>query len=58
VVALTDKTWLADELHRLGVASEVSTRVFEGADHCCTDEIPEVRRDMAAFFTRVLGSPV
>lgn len=56
VVSLADKQWLADELNRLQAASEVSTRVFEGADHCCTNEIPEVRRDMAAFFTRVLGS--
>ena len=58
VVALADKQWMSDELNRLGAASEVSTRVFDGADHCCTGEIPEVRRDMAAFFTRVLGSRV
>jgi pimeloyl-ACP methyl ester carboxylesterase len=56
VVALTDKQWLAEELKRIGSAAEVSTRVFDGADHCCTGEIPEVRRDMAAFFTRVLGN--
>lgn len=54
VVSLSDKEWLARELLRLGAAAEVSTRVFDGADHCCTNEIPEVRRDMARFFTRVL----
>ena len=57
VVALSDKDWLAQELLRLGTAREVSTRVFDGADHCCTGEIPEVRRDMAAFFNRVLQIP-
>lgn len=57
VVSLVDKQWFAEELRRTGVAAEVSTRVFDGADHCCTGEIPEVRRDIAAFFTRVLGQP-
>jgi pimeloyl-ACP methyl ester carboxylesterase len=56
VVSLSDKVWLSGELIRLGTAIEVSTRVFDGADHCCTNEIPEVRRDMAAFFNRVLQS--
>lgn len=54
VVSLSDKVWLADELAGIGAASGVSTRIFEGADHCCTGEIPEVRRDMADFFTRAL----
>ncbi|NJM84436.1 MAG: hypothetical protein HC844_20100 [Tabrizicola sp.] len=54
VVALSDKLWLAEELRRLQAAAEITTLVFEGADHCCTGEIPELRRDMAAFFSRIL----
>ncbi|MGB8814404.1 MAG: hypothetical protein WCC57_14590, partial [Paracoccaceae bacterium] len=54
VVSLADKQWMAAELRRLGAVAEVSERVFDGADHCCTGHIPEVRLDMAAFFSRVL----
>ena len=54
VVATRDKLWLRDELLRLGISPEVSMITFPDGDHCCTNQIPEVRRDMAAFFRRHL----
>ena len=54
VVAMADKLWLRDELIRLGAARQVSMRVFEDGDHCCTAHIPEIRKDMGDFFTEHL----
>jgi dienelactone hydrolase len=51
VVATRDKIWLRDELLQMGHTHDVSIRTFEDGDHCCTNHIPEVRRDMADFFS-------
>lgn len=53
VVSLDDKYWLRDAFGRLG-NTNIEMRIFEGGDHCCTAHIPEIRRDMADFFTRRL----
>jgi pimeloyl-ACP methyl ester carboxylesterase len=50
VVATEDKIWLKDELLRIDPARDVSMRTFADGDHCCTNHIPEIWRDMADFF--------
>jgi fermentation-respiration switch protein FrsA (DUF1100 family) len=51
IVSTSDKTWLRDELSRIGHARDVSMKTFDDGDHCCTNHVPEVWRDMADFFT-------
>jgi pimeloyl-ACP methyl ester carboxylesterase len=50
IVATQDKVWLMDELLRIGNAQDVSMKTFEDGDHCCTNHLPEIRRDMTDFF--------
>lgn len=57
VVALEDKRWLRDRLKALGQTRDLTMRIFENGDHCCTGDIPEIRRDMAGFFTAQLLKP-
>ncbi|MHA6264891.1 alpha/beta hydrolase family protein [Arenibacterium sp. CAU 1754] len=57
VVALADKEWLRDTFHNLDVVRDLSMRVIENGDHCCTGDIPEIRRDMAGFFRAQLPVP-
>lgn len=54
VVPTKDKSWLRDELLRLKRSPDVSMITFPDGDHCCTNHIPEIRRDMAAFFQKHL----
>lgn len=54
VVSQRDKEWLRDTFQELGQVRELSMHLIKDGDHCCTGHIPEIRRDMAAFFTRRL----
>lgn len=54
VVSLKDKEWLRDTLKELGQVRDLSMRVIDGGDHCCTGHIPEIRRDMGLFFNQQL----
>lgn len=53
VVATADKVWLHDRLKAIGKA-EVSMITFDDGDHCCTNHIPEIRRDMVEHFRESL----
>lgn len=54
IVKLEDKVWLRDKLRDLAPDIDVSMRVIEGGDHCCTGHADEVRKDSAAFFAKML----
>ena len=54
VVSIADKDWLLAKLRTLRPGRDASLRLLEGGDHCCTGHADEVRRDMLAFFFRVL----
>ncbi len=56
IVSLADKQWFYETLKAAPNCAGAELRVFDGADHCCTAEIPELRRDMCDFFTRHLGA--
>jgi pimeloyl-ACP methyl ester carboxylesterase len=59
VVSIADKTWLLEKLQaaaklRQDPPSEVSLRIIDSGDHCCTGHADVVRQDLIAFFTRTL----
>lgn len=54
VVSMDDKLWLEEALKKPGRARDVSLRTFEDGDHCCTNHIPEIRKDMSTFFSKFL----
>jgi len=54
IVKQEDKVWLRDKLQELVPGIDVSMKVIEGGDHCCTGHADEVRQDSATFFDRLL----
>jgi alpha-beta hydrolase superfamily lysophospholipase len=54
VVSTADKEWLRDQLARRRPPRDISLRVIEGGDHCCTAHASDVRTDAVAFFRRAL----
>jgi alpha-beta hydrolase superfamily lysophospholipase len=56
VVSTADKEWLRDQLLQRDTTREVSLRVIEGGDHCCTAHADVVRADAVAFFQRTLAA--
>jgi dienelactone hydrolase len=54
VVSLADKEALMGKLLEASHEREVSMRVIEGGDHCCTSFFDIVREDAIEFFNRTL----
>ena len=59
VVSVADKMWLLEQLQatanlRQDTRHEISLRVINDGDHCCTGHADVVRQDLIAFFTRTL----
>jgi esterase/lipase len=59
VVSVADKEWLLQKLGgpmeaRTGSGRELTLRVIEDGDHCCTGHADSVRQDIVAFFKRTL----
>lgn len=57
VVSVADKQWLHARLSRFNKTSEISMRIIEDGDHCCTGHADDVRADLIAFFQRTLAQP-
>jgi dienelactone hydrolase len=59
VVSVTEKSWLLDKLKSSVGANrepsrQLSMRVIEGGDHCCTAHADVVREDLLRFFSKAL----
>jgi pimeloyl-ACP methyl ester carboxylesterase len=59
VVSIADKTWLLEKLQataklRQDPRPEISLRIIDSGDHCCTGHADVVRQDLIGFFTRTL----
>jgi alpha-beta hydrolase superfamily lysophospholipase len=52
VVSTADKHWLRDQFEIAGLNREVSLRIIEDGDHCCTGHFDTVRADARDFFRR------
>lgn len=54
VVAVADKEWLLQKLQGFAHHRQLSLRVIEGGDHCCTGHYDVVRDDVVEFFRQEL----
>lgn len=54
VVCVADKEWLLQRLRRFDHERDLSLRVIEGGDHCCTGHFDAVRDDLVTFFKQEL----
>jgi pimeloyl-ACP methyl ester carboxylesterase len=54
VVAVADKEWLLQRLQGFERDRQLSLRVIEGGDHCCTGHFDAVRGDLVQFFKQEL----
>ena len=54
VVAVADKEWLLGRLQGFPLDRNLTLRVIEGGDHCCTGHYDAVREDLVQFFKQEL----
>ncbi len=56
LVTIRDKEWLRDSLQTRHKDQEVTLKIYDDGDHCCTGHAVEIRRDTAEFFHRALDA--